>query len=59
MGWERGQLLHACRLEFPQIRGPLKELSGKVLTAPEPPVFERIKEQEGAQWLWRPGIPED
>ncbi len=36
------QLLHAFRLEFPQLSGTLKELSGRKFTAPLPSVFDKI-----------------
>lgn len=36
------QLLHAFRMEFPQIVGELSYLSGKCLTAPVPELFEKI-----------------
>ncbi len=36
------QLLHAFRMEFPQITGELSYLSGKCLTAPAPELFEKI-----------------
>lgn len=37
-----GQLLHACRLEFPQLEGPLSALSGRHIAAPLPPLFKRV-----------------
>lgn len=40
------QLLHACRLEFPGMRGCLKDLSGLVITAREPDVFQTLREKE-------------
>ena len=36
------QLLHACRLEFPELSGTLEELSGRKFTAPLPPLFKKI-----------------
>lgn len=39
------QLLHACRMKFPEISGELSYLSGKVITAPLPPLFEKIMEE--------------
>lgn len=36
------QLLHAWRMEFPQIAGELSYLSGMRLTAPAPELFEKI-----------------
>lgn len=36
------QLLHAFRMEFPQIAGALSYLSGMCLTAPIPVLFEKI-----------------
>lgn len=38
----RWQLLHAYRMEFPVLTGTLENLSGKVITAPLPTVFEKI-----------------
>lgn len=38
------QLLHAFRLEFPELSGTLASLSGRVFTAPLPDYFERILE---------------
>lgn len=36
------QLLHAYRLEFPELSGALSKISGKSFTAPLPPAFARI-----------------
>ncbi len=53
----RSQLLHAYRLEMPDIAGELSYLSKKKFTAPYPTRFaEFIK---GEQLLWQPGILED
>ncbi|BDZ77600.1 RluA family pseudouridine synthase [Claveliimonas bilis] len=41
------QLLHACRLEFPQMEGRLGHLSKQIFEAPIPPVFEKILKEEG------------
>ncbi|MCD7955835.1 MAG: RluA family pseudouridine synthase [Lachnospiraceae bacterium] len=38
----RSQLLHAYRMEFPQVEGRLSYLSGKQFTAPEPEIFGRV-----------------
>ena len=38
------QLLHAYRLELPEIEGALSYLSGRVFTAPMPELFRRIME---------------
>lgn len=38
----KAQLLHACRLEFPQMEGMLSYLSGRVFTAPEPELFHKL-----------------
>ncbi|MCC8044250.1 MAG: RluA family pseudouridine synthase [Clostridiales bacterium] len=38
----RSQLLHAYRMEFPQIEGRLSYLSGKHFTACEPELFRRV-----------------
>lgn len=38
------QLLHASRLEFPQLEGEWADLSGLVLTAPNPKIFQMIDE---------------
>ncbi|MCD7817914.1 MAG: RluA family pseudouridine synthase [Lachnospiraceae bacterium] len=44
------QLLHACRLEFPEIDGPLSYLSGKVFYAPVPELFHLVMpEQSGGR----------
>lgn len=40
------QLLHAYRLEFPDMRGCLKDLSGLVITAREPDIFQALLERE-------------
>lgn len=40
-----GQLLHAWRMEFPQIEGPLSYLSGKQFQAELPDVFARVMPQ--------------
>lgn len=37
------QLLHAYRCVFPQIPGPLSNLSGREFKAPEPEIFTRVK----------------
>lgn len=37
------QLLHSYRCVFPQILGPLSNLSGREFTASEPEIFKRIK----------------
>ncbi|MCD8105525.1 MAG: RluA family pseudouridine synthase [Lachnospiraceae bacterium] len=36
------QLLHAYRLEFPQVDGRLSYLSGRCFSAPEPELFEQL-----------------
>lgn len=38
----QSQLLHAYRLELPQMEGLLGYLSGKAFTAPEPELFQRL-----------------
>lgn len=38
----RSQLLHAYRMEFPEVEGRLSYLSGRQFIAPEPEPFERI-----------------
>lgn len=38
----KGQLLHAYRLEFPDIEGLLSYLSGQTFCAPVPEIFERL-----------------
>lgn len=59
------QLLHACRLEFPQLEGALGKLSGRCVAAPLPGQFNRILKgcftdipeiMEGTA-LCRPGTP--
>lgn len=37
------QLLHAFRLEMPALYGPLSDMSGLVVCAPEPELFERLR----------------
>ncbi len=46
------QLLHACRLEFPELEGVLGNLSNRQFTAPLPPIFTEI---EGKS----PAVPAD
>ncbi len=36
------QMLHACRMEFPEDTGMLKSLAGKTVEAPLPVVFDRV-----------------
>mgnify|MGYP000139892999 FL=1 len=44
----RSQLLHAYRLEFPEnCEGDIKQLSGKIIKAPVPALFERICKAQG------------
>lgn len=38
----QSQLLHAYRLEFPELDGALAEVSGKTFTAEKPALFEKI-----------------
>lgn len=38
----KGQLLHSCRLELPQMKTPLEALSGKIFTADIPDVMKKI-----------------
>lgn len=38
----KSQLLHAYRLEFPELDGALREVSGKAFIAEEPELFKRI-----------------
>ncbi len=40
----RAQLLHAYRIRFPEIEGPLSYLSGREFCAPMPAVFESLME---------------
>lgn len=40
------QLLHAWRLEFPEIKGELSYLSGKTFTAPPPGIFLKLFPQQ-------------
>lgn len=42
------QLLHACRVTFPELTEPGKALSNQSVTAPLPPVFSRILEEESS-----------
>ena len=44
----RSQLLHAYRLEFPEnCEGDIKQLSGKIIKAPVPALFEQICKAQG------------
>ena len=36
------QLLHAWRLEFPEVKGEFSYLSGKIFTAPQPGIFLKL-----------------
>ena len=38
----RGQMLHACRLELPELPAPLEGLSGRSFTAPMPESFRKL-----------------
>ena len=38
----KSQLLHAYRLEFPELDGALKEVSGRAFIAEEPILFQKI-----------------
>ena len=38
----RGQMLHACRLEMPELPAPLEGLSGRSFTAPLPESFRKL-----------------
>ena len=42
----KSQLLHAYRLEIPEIEGRLSYLSGKEFTAPLPYLFQKILKEE-------------
>ena len=42
------QLLHAYRLEFPELSGALAEVSGKVFTAPLPGIFDAILREKAS-----------
>lgn len=56
------QLLHACRVQFPETdSGPGKLLSGQSVTAPCPRVFRRLQEALGLEkeQSWLHGIQED
>ncbi len=50
----RGQLLHAFRLELPELPAPLDGLSGKCFTAPLPDPFRKLF-PEAAGWRFRTG----
>ena len=41
------QLLHSCRLCFPECTGALSDLSGREITAPVPDLFRRICREKG------------
>lgn len=43
----KSQLLHAHRMVFPELTGPLSHLSGKAFEAPLPEPFSRILKEEG------------
>lgn len=40
----KSQLLHACRLEFPQMDGQFQNMSGLIVTASKPDIFRIIEE---------------
>lgn len=42
----KSQLLHAYRLSFPELEGPLSALSGQTFKAPLPELFDRILKEE-------------
>lgn len=44
------QLLHAYRLEMPRLEADFEELSGKIYVAPEPGIFEELKEYAIKEW---------
>ncbi len=52
----RVQLLHAWKVNFPEMKVEFAPLSGRQFTAPPWPVMKRILTGEG---LWLPGIQED
>jgi len=41
----KNQLLHSGRLVFPELKGTVKELSGKTFLAPEPALFTEIEHE--------------
>lgn len=41
----RSQLLHSCRMELPQLSGPLEYLSEQIFTAPLPDYFQKILQE--------------
>lgn len=51
------QLLHSYRLEFPELSGPFRHLSGKAFEAPLPEVFlrmaagEHLLDKDGCVWV--------
>ena len=56
------QLLHSVRLCIPECTGTLSGLSGKVITAPLPELFQRICEDKKIQrsfLRWPHGVQED
>ena len=58
----RSQMLHAYRIEFPEMDGCFAGLSGRSFTAPEPEAFLRLKKQDTKEMrreTWQLGIQED
>ena len=39
----QSQMLCACRLEFPECEDSFPDLSSRILTIPEPELFEKLK----------------
>ena len=55
-------MLHAYRIEFPEMDGCFAGLSGRSFTAPEPEAFLRLKKQDTKEMrreTWQLGIQED
>ncbi|MDR1764945.1 MAG: RluA family pseudouridine synthase [Lachnospiraceae bacterium] len=52
----RTQLLHAYRVQFPDMEEPMKNLSGRVFIAPIPEYFLAFLEEKGLREGERPGI---
>lgn len=56
------QLLHSARLCIPECSGTLEELSGKMITAPPPGIFQKICEDKKIKrscLIWPRGVQED
>ena len=49
----KAQMLHGWKLCFPELSGPLEEISEKTITAPVPGDWKKALESEGIQTEWK------